>query len=238
MVSLLTMLEDGLSYPLAGDSAVGRIVVGSLLVLGSFLIVPLVLLFGYLVRVLASSARGDPEPPAFDDWGAMFVDGLKGLAVTLVYGLVPFLLIGVSVAIAIGGAGSGSDAAAGVLGGIGLVGILLSSVALFLLYYLVPAALTKMAVEDSVGAAFAVGDLTDVLLSVDYLVAWLVPFVIAFVVQAVTTVLVLVTFGLGAILIPPIQFYTNVAVFYMFGRAFGKVTGRDAGGQQTVSEAV
>jgi hypothetical protein len=232
------MLEDGLSYPLAGDSALGRIVVGSLLVLGSFLIVPLVLLFGYLVRVLASSARDDPEPPAFDDWGAMFVDGLKGLVVTLVYGIVPFLLIGVSAAIAIGGAGSGNDAAAGILGSIGLVGILLSSVALFLLYYLVPAALTKMAVEDSVGAAFAVGDLTDVLLSIDYLVAWLVPFVIAFVVQVVTTVLVLVTFGLGALLVPPIQFYTNVAVFYMFGRAFGKVTGRDAGGQRTVSEAV
>lgn len=232
------MLEDGLSYPLAGDSAVGRIVVGSLLVLGSFLIVPLVLLFGYLVRVLASSARGDPEPPAFDDWGAMFVDGLKGLAVTLVYGIVPFLLIGVSVAIAIGGAGSGSDAAAGILGSIGIVGILLSSVALFLLYYLVPAALTKMAVEDSVGAAFDVGDLTDVLLSVDYLVAWLVPFVIAFVVQVVTTVLVLVTFGLGAILIPPIQFYTNVAVFYMFGRAFGKVTDAGPARQSPAAESV
>jgi hypothetical protein len=95
-----------------------------------------------------------------------------------------------------------------------------------------------MAVEDNFGAAFAVGDLTDVLLSVEYLVAWLIPFVIAFVVQAVTTVLVLVTFGLGALLVPPIQFYVNVAVFYMFGRAFGTVTGMDAGQQSTVSEAV
>jgi hypothetical protein len=232
------MLEDGLSYPLAGDSALGRIVIGSLLLFGSFLVVPLILLFGYLVRVLGTTARGDPEPPAFDDWGEMFVDGLKGVAVTLVYGIVPFVLIGVSVAIALGGAGSGSDAAAGILGGIGLLGVLLSSVALFLLYYLVPAALTKMAVEDSVGAAFAVGDLTDVLLSVDYLVAWLVPFVIAFVVQAVTTVLVLVTFGLGALLVPPIQFYVNVAVFYMFGRAFGRVTGTDTDGQPTGTEAI
>jgi hypothetical protein len=232
------MLEDGLSYPLAGDSALGRIVIGSLLVFGSFLVVPLVLLFGYLVRVLGATARGEPEPPAFDEWGELFVDGLKGFAVTLIYGIVPFVLIGVSVAIALGGTGTGSEAAAGILGGVGLLGGLFSFVALFLLYYLVPAALTNMAVEDNFGAAFAVGDLTDVLLSVEYLVAWLIPFVIAFVVQAVTTVLVLVTFGLGALLVPPIQFYVNVAVFYMFGRAFGTVTGMDAGQQSTVSEAV
>ncbi|AFK19562.1 DUF4013 domain-containing protein [Haloferax mediterranei ATCC 33500] len=193
--------------------------------LGSFLIIPMFLLFGYLVRVLGATASGDPEPPAFDDWGGMAVDGVKGFVVTLVYGFVPFALIAVSFGIGMGGAGTGNDAAAGILGGIGALGMLVSFVALFVLYYLVPAALTNMAVEGDFGAAFDFSRLKDILLSVDYLVAWLIPFLIAFVAQAVTSLLVTVTFGLGFILVPTIQFYTNVAVFYMFGRAFGKVTG-------------
>jgi hypothetical protein len=36
----------------------------------------------------------------------------------------------------------------------------------------------------------------------------------------------------------PEVLHVNVAVFYMFGRAFGKVTGLDGGRQSTVSEAI
>ncbi|ELZ90132.1 hypothetical protein C440_17046 [Haloferax mucosum ATCC BAA-1512] len=231
------MLEDGISYPLAGESALGRIVIGSLLVAGSIFIIPLFLMFGYLVRVLEATANGDPEPPAFDDWGKMLSDGVKGTVVTVVYGLIPFALIAVSAGIGMGGAGSGNEAAAGVLGGIGVLGMLLSFIALFILYYLVPAALTNMAVEGNLGAAFDVDRLKEVLLSVDYLVAWIIPFLITFVVQAVTSVLAVVTFGLVLILVPTIQFYVNIAVFYMFGKAFGNVTGIGAPQQPSVTDA-
>ncbi|ELZ87619.1 hypothetical protein C453_04674 [Haloferax elongans ATCC BAA-1513] len=219
------MLEDGLSYPLSGDNTLGRIVIGSLLVAGSILVIPMFLLFGYLVRVLEYTARNEPEPPEFDDWGKMFVDGLKGVVVTLVYGILPFALIGVSLTLSAGGASSGNDAAAGILGGVGVIGLLASFVGLFVLYYLVPAALTNMAVEDSIGAAFDFSLLKDVLLSFDYLIAWLIPFGIAFVAQLLTSALVTFTFGIGIILVPTVQFYVNVSVFYMFGSAFGKVTG-------------
>ncbi|ADQ69397.1 hypothetical protein C499_12530 [Halogeometricum borinquense DSM 11551] len=232
------MLEEGISYPLDGDNALGRIVIGSLLIFGFILVVPVFLLYGYLVRVLEATAHGKPEPPAFDDWGKMFVDGLKAFGVTLVYGFVPFALMGASLGVGLSGGASGSDTAAGLLGGIGALGFGVSFFAMFIIYYLVPAALTNMAVEDSFGAAFDISRLKDVLLSADYFVAWIIPFLLAFVAYVLTGFLVAITIGIGTLLVPTIQFYTNVAVFYMFGRAFGKVTGIETTQSATPADAV
>ncbi|KPN30841.1 hypothetical protein SY89_01581 [Halolamina pelagica] len=226
------MLEEGLSYPFNGDSALGRIIIGGLLGFGSFLIVPAIALMGYLVWVLDGAARGEEEPPAFENWGDMIVDGLKATAVTIVYGIVPFVLMLISIFVAGSGGTTGNETATGILGGIGLLGLLLSFVALFVLYYLIPAALTNMALEDDFGAAFDFNTIKQVILSGDYLVAWLIPFVLAAGVQilltAVTFVLVLSIVGILALPLllivgPFIQFYVQVAAFYMFGVAFGKV---------------
>lgn len=224
------MLEDGLSYPLTGDSALARIVIGGLLGFGSFLIIPAFALLGYLVWVLGGAARGEEEPPAFENWGEMIVDGLKATVVALVYGIVPFALVFFSIFVIAGGGASGSDAAAGILGGIGVIGMLVSLLAMFLLYYLIPAALTNMALEDSFDAAFDFATIKQAVLSVDYLVAWLIPFLLAAVVNVVVFALAVTIVGL--VVVPFLQFYVQVAAFYMFGAAFGKVVGgADAHGE-------
>lgn len=217
------MLEDGLSYPLAGDNAIERLLIGGLLGFGSFLIVPMFALFGYLVWVLDGAAHEEPEPPAFDDWGDMIVDGLKATVVAFFYGIVPIVLLAVSFAVIGSGALLGSDTATGLLGGLGLIGILVSVLAMLLLYYLVPAALAGMAVEGDIGGAFDVDTLTDALFSVDYLVAWLIPVVLGLFLNVVTLILVLTVFGL--LLVPFLNFYAQVAIFFMFGRAFGEAIG-------------
>lgn len=217
------MLEDGISYPLQGDNAIARIIIGGVLGLVSFLVVPAFALMGYLVWVLEGAARGEEEPPAFEDWGAMVVDGLKATAVAIVYGIVPFLLVFVSIFVMAGGSATGSDTAMGIFGGLGLLGMLVSVVAMFVLYYLIPAALTNMALEGSMGAAFDFQTIKRAVLSAEYLVAWLVPFAIALVVNVVVFVLAMTIVGL--LFVPFIQFYVYVAVFYMFGAAFGKVVG-------------
>ncbi|MBP1986950.1 DUF4013 domain-containing protein [Halolamina salifodinae] len=192
---------------------------------------------GYLVWVLGGAARGEAEPPAFENWGEMIVDGLKATAVSLIYGIIPFVLIIVSIFVAGSGSTTGSDSAAGLLGGVGLLGFLVSLVAMFLLYYLIPAALTNMALENEFSAAFDFGTIKQVIFSGDYLIAWLIPFVLAAGVQillsAVSLVLVLSVVGILAlplvILIGPfIQFYVQVAAFYMFGVAFGRVVDTDS----------
>lgn len=95
--------------------------------------------------------------------------------------------------------------------------MLVSLLAMVVLYYLVPAALTNMALEGSFGAAFDVGTLKRVLLSADYLVAWPIPFVVVLVMNVVSVLLVALTFGIGGLLLPFVQFYVQVSVFFMFG---------------------
>src|SRR6056297_3190374 len=86
------MFEDSLTYLRDGDDAVRTILVGGLLSVLGFLIVPAVLVQGYVLRVLGRVADGDTDPPAFDDWGALAVDGVKALVVAAVYAVVPVVL--------------------------------------------------------------------------------------------------------------------------------------------------
>lgn len=225
------MLEDGLSFPLRGDRAIGRLLVGGLLGFFSFLVIPGIVVFGYLVRVLAAAARDEREPPAFDDWGGLVADGLRGIVVAIIYSILPVGLLILAIGFVGAGLAVGEGSDAGLLGSLGALGVLTSLLVILVIYYLIPAAITNMALEGDIAAAFDVGTLRPVLLSLEYFVAWLLPVVIAFITGIVSFFVVVFTLGLGVLVLPFIQFYVQVSVFYMFGRAFGSVieAGEDGG---------
>lgn len=220
------MLEDGLSYPVRGDW-IGRVIIGGVLGFLSFLVLPALPLYGYLVRVLGTTVEGAESPPEFTDWRDLTVRGLVALVITLAYTIVPLIAYAVFVTVVAGAGGAiGGDAGAAV-GGLGLLTTLAFVPVLLLAYYAVPAALTAYATEDDFGAAFDADRLKPVLLSGEYLAAVLLPVVIAFVLWIVTTVLAVTIVGL--VFVPFLQFYGQVAVFRMFGSAFGSVTDRASG---------
>lgn len=221
------MFEEGLSYPARGDQALGRIFIGGLLGVFSFLIIPGIALFGYLIRVLENSARGGEEPPPFEDWGGLIVDGLKGILVAITYSVIPFILLLIAIAFTGAGVAAAGGSAGGLLASIGAIGLVVSFLVLILLYYLIPAALTNMVIEGRVGAAFAFDTLKQPLLSLDYFIAWLLPFAIVFFLYVASFFLLVITLGFGVFVLPFIQFYGQVSVFYMFGRAFGSVVDVD-----------
>lgn len=66
------MLEDALTFPRRGDW-VRDVLIGGLLTVVGFLIIPAILVFGYLLRVLGESAAGADAPPAWDDWAELLV---------------------------------------------------------------------------------------------------------------------------------------------------------------------
>ncbi|WP_276271348.1 DUF4013 domain-containing protein [Haloarcula litorea] len=222
------MLEDGLSYPMEGDSWIARILIGGVLLFLSFLVVPIFIFQGYLLRVLGDTVRGESEPPEWDDWGGLVVDGLKATVVAFVYSIIPIAVIG-GIGVVLLGAGSaaGGDGG-GILAGFGLLTVLLAIPVFFLIYLLVPAALANMAVEGSLGAAFDLNLLKDVVFTADYLVAVLMPIVVGIAVNIVTQVLAITIVGL--LLVPFITFYGQVAVFRMFGLAFANQTDGSSGG--------
>lgn len=223
------MFEDGLSYPARGDW-LGRTVIGGLLFAFSFLIVPAILVTGYLIDALERTVAGDEEPPAFSDWGDLFIRGLVGTVIGIVYSVVPLVGFGAIAFILFGvvGVAGGAGDAGGVVAGLGVVALLLLGLlfipVVFLIYYLVPAALTNYAIEDELAAAFDFGTIKPILLSSEYLIAVLLPLVVAVLLWITTSILSVTIVGL--LLVPFLQFYGQLAVFRMFGSAFRTVSGR------------
>lgn len=221
------MLEDGLSYPIRGDW-IGRIIIGGVLGFLSILLLPAFVIVGYLVRVLEQTITGEDVPPEFDDWGDLLMKGVIGSVITIAYTVIPVVAYAVVVAV-VGGTGGAIGGDAGAL--IGVVGVLLALAfipVLFLIYYAVPAALSAYAARGEIGAAFDISLLKPTLFSTEYLVAVLMPIVVAVITWIVTAVLSVTVVGL--LLVPFVQFYGQVAVFRMFGSAFASVNDRvDAG---------
>lgn len=76
------IVSDSVMYP---SSDWKKVLIMGLLAIISFLIVPIFLFMGYGFRALKSSMAGSEELPDFDEWGEMFIDGLKVFVVGFVY---------------------------------------------------------------------------------------------------------------------------------------------------------
>ncbi|QOS11958.1 DUF4013 family protein [Haloferax gibbonsii] len=217
------MLSESLNYLRNGEDWVKTVLIGGVLGLLSFLIVPTFLVIGYLLRVVRATMKGDEVPPEFDDWGDMAVDGVKGFAIAFVYALVPAIIAGVFGFAGIVGAAAGGSDAAGALGGIvALVGLLLAFVLGLFAAYLIPAALSNYAETDRMGAAFDFGTLRPILTSGKYATAWLTAFAVLFassIVVGVLNVIPLLGFVVGAF----VTFYAAVAAYYIIGKTWGEL---------------
>jgi hypothetical protein len=123
------MISESINYLQKSEEWLKTVLIGGILTLlgiTSFLVV------GYLMRVLRRTMHGDEEPPVFDDWERLAIDGLKGFVVTLVYSFIPAALSGFVLAfgaVSLFGGVAGESAAATAFGGIVvLVGLLVAVV--------------------------------------------------------------------------------------------------------------
>jgi len=174
------MISASLNYLRDGDDAVVTVLIGGALLLASPLVVPSVLVLGYVSRVLRRTADGDDAPPAFEAWGELLVDGLKAFVVAFVYSLVPLAVLAVTAVVSVGafvvvpgGGGSGTFLGTFVAGVIVLaLGIAAFAVSLVGLY-VTPAALAAVADSGRLGDGFAVGTLWTVVTKRAYATGWL-----------------------------------------------------------------
>jgi hypothetical protein len=217
------MITDSLTYLRESDGWVKTVVIGGLLTLLGFLVVPTVLVAGYLVRVLRGTMHGDDDAPRFDDWGDLAGDGIRAFAIAVVYGLVPALLIAVTAGLAAAVAGPGPRSGL-VVGAVTFVGGLLALALGLLAAYIVPAAVANYAEQDSFRAGFAVDDLRPVLTSGTYATAWVMGFAVilgAGIVAAALNVVPLLGTVVGAF----VSFYAITAAYYIVGHAWGDLRG-------------
>lgn len=210
------MLSSALAYPRRNASWVKTVVIGGILFfLGGVLLLPAIPLEGYLKRVLRNTAHGDREPPVFDDWIDLFVEGIKMFLVQLGYALVPVLLVvlGVFLAGAGGMAGAGFEAVGLLIMAGGVVVGLIAG-------YLVPAALTNFAYHDDLGAAFDLEAVAATAFTVPYLKAFVLAILVGIVLGLLGSILLLVLVGILVL------FYAHVVVYHLWATGFAEARNR------------
>ena len=176
------IFSDSLGYP---SKNLKRVLVLGISLLFSILIIPIFLLLGYALRVIEKSVEGEVEPPAFDDLGAMIVDGLKYIVAVIGYFLIPWILMGMGIMPVIASItandmmSSGASVIALLTGsGLFLFGVLLAIV----ISVIANMGIANMAHTGKLGAAFRFGEILRIIGSIGwgrYIIWYIVLIVIA-----------------------------------------------------------
>jgi hypothetical protein len=220
------MISESLDYLRNSDDVVRTVVIGGVLGFLGFLLVPTFFVLGYMLRVVRGVGAGDEEPPVFDEWGEMGIEGLKAFLIAFAWSLVPAVIGFVLVSVGFAGLLSNNS-------GLGAVGILLLLVSALVtivlslaLAYLLPAAIANFAHEGDIAAGFDVATIRQVVTDRTYLRAWGYGFVILFgLVVAISVVNLVPLLGqlITFVAAPFATFYALVALYYLVGKAFAEI---------------
>jgi|GEM_PF-1405578 len=158
-------IRDALKFPFEKDDWVRKAVIGSILTLGSLLVIPAPLLTGYLLRVFRSDSM-----PEFNNYLDMYIEGLKAF---LVIGL--YIVPGFAIMAAFDGAM-----------------LLVGGLVFFILYYAIESGLYHLA-NNGLREAFSLSVLKDAF-TLNYLLGVIVSAVVSmtlFILWGFSTLLIL-----------------------------------------------
>jgi MFS family permease len=157
---------------------------GRLIILIVLDIIPIVnwIVIGYAARVLRESP-GTETPPKLEKYGEMFVDGAKVTFASLIYMLVPTILIAIGASSLFAGMLSlqgGFAAPSVMLGGTGVVLLLVGILLGIILLLLLAAGMAHMLKTRKFGKAFAFGEILRIIRGIGWgkYIAWIVVLVI------------------------------------------------------------
>jgi hypothetical protein len=174
------IVSDSVMYP---SSDWKKVLILGILSLLSILIVPIFLVLGYAFRALKSTMDGSEELPEFDEWGNMFIDGLKVFVVELVYALPALIILIIGLGGTISALYFGGNTSFDPWAMIGVMGItlILGLIVGLIMQILSIMAVANMAYNNSeLGAAFRFGEILEIISQigwVDYII-WFVVIVI------------------------------------------------------------
>jgi hypothetical protein len=226
--------ESVLKYPMESDEWQTTVLIGGLLILFGFLIVPLFAVYGYLVGTIRDSLAGASQPQPFDDWGNLLVEGAQAWLISVLYLLVPAVVGALTIGGAVAALTTGSDVGS-VIGAGGLVvGIVATGVLTLLFGYFAVVGIVNFAREKRFAAAFDSSVIRAVAFDRDYAIPWLVSVGIGFVASLVSGIPVV-----GWLLTPFATFYAAVVAANLWADGFTQARESATGGlQQREEDAV
>lgn len=218
-----------------------KLLIGVLMSILAFLIVPALILQGYLVKVIRHVMGGNWDSlPEWYDWGKLLKDGFFVTVAQFIYTL-PFIILMFLGMAATGGVASlsdGSDVAALATTGGGLILFCLIILFAVAFLFLTPAILIQYAIKDEFSACFRLGEVADIIRNhmADILIAFLVTVVAGIVLSLLFGILAIIPClgWIAAALIglavgPYITFVTG----HLYGQIAAKVLDNKAGGSMT-----
>jgi len=228
----MVSIEAAIRYPMNKEDWIKTLAIGGVLVLFSFLIVPAIVVYGYLITAIRDSLEGSAEPPAFEDWGSLLRKGILGWVIGIIYLIVPILIALVTVGGSIAAMATGSRAgqAAGLAGMFGGLGV--SAILSLIFGYFAVVGLVNFARTDEFGAAFDFSTIRQVAFDSDYFVPWLLSIGVFIVASILSGILNVVPF-LGAIVAAFVFFYADVVAATLWADGFTSAFGN--GGREPTS---
>lgn len=206
-------IVETVKFPANDVEWIKKMVIGGLLML-----IPIVnfIALGYYIKTMRGGIDGKSGLPEWDDWGNLFVKGLLVIIVVFIYMLIPLAVMFMS----IGGAAISSIASGDVSpASIGTIigGSLISVFLMFIVWLLLPMALSIYAKEDSIGAAFGIGEILSRIKSVigEYIIAIIVLYALMLIVGFIS----MIPF-IGWVVMIFANFYVALVAANMFGKVY------------------
>jgi hypothetical protein len=177
MASTATLegVKKAVFFPFRGEKWGIKVLIGSALSLANFIIplIPAIPMFGYFGRIMKQIIVQDEDPdlPEWNDWGALFLDGIKLFGAVLIYllpaliltigGYVLFMVLDFSLAFSSVGSTNSSSFPVSMLGSMlgmfgGMAIMMLGMALTFITIIFIPPALGNMIAKGDFGAAFRV----------------------------------------------------------------------------------
>ncbi len=233
------VISDSLRYP---SSDWIKVVILGVLFIISFFIIPLFLAMGYMFRVIKASLAGVEELPSFDEWGEMFIDGIKLFLVYLIYSL-PAIIIGVFSIISLwssiwsltyvtqmSGNTITPEMIVSLFGGTALVGLVVAGIYALIIYPIMAVAIGNLAYYNGeLSAAFRFGEIFSTISLigwVDLIIWYIVMILIGIAIGFITSILGIIPI-LGWIIIifivyPYSYLFYARAIAWLYSSAFGE----------------
>lgn len=220
----MTGLNAALTFPTEREGWIRTVLIGGVLTFLSFLVVPAILVAGYVVRTIRDSLEGSAAPPVFDDWGSLLVDGIQAIVIGFVYMLIPTIIWWVTVGGTILAFATGTQEGMMAGAGLALGGFLVSFALLLVFGYVGVVGVVNFAREERFGAGFDFGVIKAVAFDRAYAVAWLAAVVVFIVASVIVGLLNVIPF-LGFLIGSFVFFYVDIVAAKLWAGGYAEARG-------------
>jgi len=166
--------------------------------------------------------KGESQLPPLDDWVEMFINGIKLIIVSIVYFIIPMIVL-----MFVGGAGILMGAATDNLGAGALIGLLIGFIVAFVFSLIALMALIRFARTDSIGEAFNVSAIIAHIGKIGWL-NYILALIILWIVAVVAIIAFMIVVGIVSFilaLIPVVGWLLALILIAIIGILIGPFVG-------------